>query len=437
MLRVAPDLIDLRSDLKIIHLITTARIHHHFMIPLGYNLEMETIKSRAPLGKFMKFEVDGDHLITELPIPVSEIEIRELAEVNDERETFLSIYIPTRTDDHHVNNRSYISSRLRAIRKALPHELLEIFEATWEMVEGYVTAHSVNNEKGRIIFASSTLDFLHVYLLTIEPERKFILDASPFLLPLAEMIEEYQDYGIVLLDSHEAHLLLVKSDQCHELEHESFDLMNKHKKGGMSQMRFNRLRKGSIESFIGEVIEDIEKMREVHGLRGLVIAGPGEAKKHLISELPEDISRMVIGTIDSKVDMTCGELVEAGDEIADAREGEEERELVERLRSTILKGGPAVYGITEVHDALLQARVGDLIVLEGTSIPGWFCERCESLKEKVKPPKKCPNCGAPTTVVDVIETLCEMGIRTDAHIEFIKEDPFLDSLGGIGAILRY
>jgi len=385
----------------------------------------------------MEPDEDFKEKVTESIVSLSDIDIRRLASIFDERDVYLSIYLPYEASEHEKHLEGYIHSRYRAIKKAISSALSGTFDATWESVEEFVSAPPIEGERGRVIFASSDHAFLHVYHLKVEPERKFILDTSPYLLPLAELMEEYMDYAIVILDSREAHLILVKSDICHELEHESIDLMNKHKKGGMSQMRFHRLRTGHIDSFMDGVVEDMMRMKELHGLRGIIVAGPGEAKKHFIDKLPTKLSDMVIGTMDSDVDMTCGKLVEAGDRVADTEEKMEEVEHVERFRSHLMRNELATYGIQEIHDALVQGRVGELLILEDVSIPGWICERCQNLKEKVKPPEKCPRCGGPTSEADMVEELYELAVRTDAHVEFVKEDSFLGSIGGLGALLRY
>jgi hypothetical protein len=55
------------------------------------------------------------HLLT----PISEIDLQALAEIEDERDTFLSVYLTTINRDDSL----LVQSRLKAMKRALPKDL--------------------------------------------------------------------------------------------------------------------------------------------------------------------------------------------------------------------------------------------------------------------------------------------------------------------------
>nr|WP_321496974.1 Vms1/Ankzf1 family peptidyl-tRNA hydrolase [uncultured Methanolobus sp.] len=376
-------------------------------------------------------------VIREELLPVTDIDIRELAEIYDEKPVYLSIYLPESGRENEHLNRIFIDSRVSAIKKALTPELRSEFEKTFEMVESSVFDEPISGEKGRIIFANSKESFLHVYRLAVEPEQSFVLDTSPYLLPLAKLRDDYEDYGVLLVDSQEAKFTCIRSDIAEEKKHLSTDLMNKHKKGGWSQARFNHLRKGAIKSFLSEVAENVQDTCGKLQTKGLIIAGPGEAKQQLMEMLSQEIQHKVLGVIDVPIDISRDELVEAGDNVLQESEHSESRHVAEELKSALLKGGLAVHGVDEVKSALEQARVNTLIILKDSSVPGWLCERCQNLQANANAPKECDRCGGPTSVVNVIEELYEIAQRTDAKVEFVEKEEFLESNDIVGALLRY
>ncbi|WP_342303734.1 Vms1/Ankzf1 family peptidyl-tRNA hydrolase [Methanolobus sp. ZRKC5] len=383
-----------------------------------------------PSGSLLK-------IISEDLMPVTEIDIRALAEIYAEKDIYFSVYLPVSGREHEHLNRIFVDSRVKAIKKALSSELRSEFEKTFDMAEPSIFEAPVSGEKGRIIFACSSESFLHVYRLAVETEQSLVLDTSPFLLPLARLRADYDDYGVLLVDSQEAKFTCVRSDLAEEKKHLSIDLMNKHKKGGWSQMRFNHLRKGAIKSFLSEVADNVKGTCDQLQTRGLVIAGPGEAKQQLMDLLSQDVRQSVLGVIDVAMDISRDELVEESDSVLHENELSTSKKKADELKNAILKGGLAVHGVEDVRDVLEQGRVNVLLVLKGSSVPGWICERCQNLQVNVQPPKECDRCGGPTSVIDVVEELYELAQRTGAEVEFVEKEDFLDSDDVVGALLRY
>ncbi|WP_406670664.1 Vms1/Ankzf1 family peptidyl-tRNA hydrolase [Methanolobus sp. ZRKC4] len=382
-----------------------------------------------PSGSLLK-------IISEDLMPVTEIDIRALAEIYAEENVYLSVYLPVSRENEHVN-RVFVNSRVGAIKKVLPADLRPEFEKTFDMAEELLFEPAVSGERGRIIFASAPDSFLHVYRLAVEPEKSLVLDTSPFLLPLARLRADYEDYGMLLVDSREARFVCIRSDIAEEKKHLSTDLMKKHKKGGWSQMRFNHLRKEAIKSFFSEVVENVQGTCDELQTRGLVIAGPGEAKQELMDLLSQDVRQSVLGVIDVAMDISRDELVEESDSVLHENELSTSKKKADELKNAILKGGLAVAGVEDVRNALEQARVNVLLIVKGSSVPGWICERCQNLQANTRPPEQCDRCGGPTSSVNIVEELYELAQRTGAEVEFIEQRDFLDSDDAVGALLRY
>jgi peptide chain release factor subunit 1 len=368
---------------------------------------------------------------------LNDIDIRSLADEQDPRDVHLSIYLPTATGEDERSNETFVATRVKAIRDALVGENEEDFEDTLLMVEDLLFHDPIPGERGRIFFASANNDLLRAYRIGLEPERLLVLDNSPFIMPLAKLMDDYEDFGIILMDSQQAKLYSVRSKVLDQVETQSIDLMNRHKKGGMSQKRFNRLRRGQIRSFIGEIVDDVDRLDDLGDLRGLVVAGPGIEKKQLVEALPKHLRDKVIGTVDVPMDVTQSKLLAHGEAVASVHEREKETGRLEELRSAIYKDRLAAVGVHDVRDALISGRVDTLLVLEDLSIPGWICEGCKAIQEGPEIPRICPECGGPTSGAELVEEIYEMAKRTDAEVEAIPSSSFLASLGGLGAILRY
>ena len=140
-------------------------------------------------------------------VAVTDIDLGALAEIYDETDIYLSIYMKSASNSDLDATRSFIASRFRAMEKSLPPDLRESFRSTVSLVQELIDSPSWKGERLRAILACSPESFLHVYRMGLEAEPLVVLDTSPFLLPLARLRDDYEDYGLLLLDSQEASCL--------------------------------------------------------------------------------------------------------------------------------------------------------------------------------------------------------------------------------------
>jgi peptide chain release factor subunit 1 len=362
--------------------------------------------------------------------PLSLIDLKSLSKVSDKEDTFLSAYMST---GRRSKDRKFISSRLEVMRKALPKDLKKPFEETVPLVKEALDSDSVKGEGGRIIYASAPSSFLKVYRTAPEISPLVALDRTPFLLPLARLRDDYADYGLLLIDSREARIFTVRSSIIVQKENASIDLMNKHKKGGMSQMRFNRLRRGAISSFLSRVAEDLRDLDGQAEMAGLVLAGPGEAKSQLLEMLSPSLKRKVLDILDIDIETSPGELVKLGDEIAREMEINSKEALAEKLKDAVLRGEPAAYGPAEVKEALQEGRVRHLLLSDGFEIPGMVCKSCHFSH---RDGEACPECGGQMEALRQEELLL-LSKKSGAEVVMVEDDEFLKSVGGAGGLFRY
>jgi peptide chain release factor subunit 1 len=360
--------------------------------------------------------------------PVSALNLKALADARSEKGDFLSVYFATNNKD----DIRFVASRLKLISKVLPEDLRGSFSKTLSLAEKCLSEPRLKGERGRVVFASGAESFLNIYRLSLEFDPLVVWDNSPFLLPLARLRDDYEDYALLLIDSREAKLFLVRSDMMEEKDNISIDLINKHKKGGWSQMRFSRLRKEAIKSFINQVAEDLRALED-QKIRGLVVAGPGEAKYQLVEVIPTNLRNKLLGIIDISMDISPRNLMKLGDQVAQESDNVQGKKKVLMLKDAILKGLPASYGLMEVKHALEEGRVNYLLIRKDFHLPGMICKKCRIIHETHE---NCPTCGEEMAALR-LEELLEIAQNTGTYVEFVEKDEFLESIGGLGAILRY
>jgi len=349
-------------------------------------------------------------------------EIRELSEIYDEnsQDTYISVYL------NKISDSSFLEKRENICRSLLEGKEQENLIKTIEEIYKFLQTNKDNNIA---IFASHNHSFFKYIPLSIQINNSLIVDSSPYIRPLARILDEWNSFSLVLLNTNQAKIFSVSLGQAKQQKNLSSDIMKKHKKGGWSQARFNRLRRGAIHDFYLEVKDYLEKIADEQ----IVIAGPGTAKIQFRDILPKNLQNRILDTIDIDIDDEQ-KLLKESIHLVSEHEKMESREAVEHLKKEILKDGLAVYGFDDTLTAAKNGQVDLLIIEKDYKLKGCLCEHCQILK--AGPIKDCPVCGGPITEADIIEEILEFAERTNAKIEF-TDDEEISKLGHIGAILRF
>ncbi len=356
-------------------------------------------------------------------------EIEELAQTYDSEPSFVSLYMDTRQG---INNR-FISQRRSECTKVLNghKEWLSNFSSTMERISEYLSDEG-NWKAGLILFASAKNDFFKTYKLDIPVGNQLIVDTSPYIRALTELADDFEAYVLVLVDERKAEIYLVDVGEIVEQDKLSHDVMNRHKMGGCSQRRFQRLRSGSVQAFFKEVAEHIQRIAKEGHANRIILAGHPTARKQLKELLPINVCKMVAGELELG-DWTGA--LRRGEELALAAERRVETECVEHLRDEILRDGQVTYGISNVLESVKQGRADTVLILETEKQPGWRCESCR--ETGTGSAGNCPVCDSQTFQVDILEEIVEIALSLDTKIENIQDNEYLAELGGVAAFLRW
>ena len=348
--------------------------------------------------------------------------IRELSEMYDadSRDTYITLYI------NKDKNVKFLEKREGACRSLLSREEQKNFTNTMEEIKEFLNKNAGDT---LAIFASRIHNFFKTVSLPTKVNNSLIVDSSPYIRPLARIQDEWESFTLILLNSHYAKIFSVSLGSVDREKNLSSNIMNKHRKGGMSQARFQRLRKGAIHAFFSEVEGALEKIAD----KQIVLAGPGQAKLQFQDMLSKHLAERIVEVIDIDIDDEQQLLKESARRIS-KREEQKSHDAVQQLKSEILKDGLAAYGLDDTLQAVKNGQVELLIVEKDYKLKGCLCEHCQIVRAGHV--KNCPMCGRPTSEVDVIEEIIEFAERTDADIEF-TDDEEISNLGHIGAILRF
>ena len=304
-------------------------------------------------------------------------------------------------------------------------------------------------------------------VIPLEPVRVYLYrcDSKFHIEHLQEFLKEKETYGIIVLDSSGASFATLRGRRLEIVRDITSGIPGKHRAGGQSARRFERLREARILDFFKRIGNHADEIfLPIEDLKGMMIGGPGPTKYdfekggHLNYMLKEKI----IETIDTAYTGEHGveEIVEKAPEILKhVRYVEEKRIVQDFLRHIGHDTGLATYGETEVRKALRMGMVETLLLSEAlditritvkcTSCDSIYSETMKSLEipssEESLSGQACAKCGVPTLQVtekkEIIEEFAEMADSAGANVEVLsvetEERQMLKESFGIAAILRF
>jgi peptide chain release factor subunit 1 len=355
-------------------------------------------------------------------------DLRALCERHDpeSRPSYLSLYADL-SDPRHADALARRRKDLEAAAEGVD------VAALWTAAEAaYQAAKAEQGTRGVAVFAGPE-GWVEAHGLHEPVPTRLVLDSSPYVKPLARYADDHEPFALVLLDSERAAVLSVLGGKGELKGEASTSLIGRHRSGGMSQMRYQRHRRGQVNQFYDQVVERLQAVVAEEGLRRVAVAGPGTAKKEFAARLPKALADAVAVVED--VGFTADDaLVRRVTALMADEEAKESAAWVRALRRGLTVGELATTGALACAREAAAGRVERLVVLRGASLPGAKCERHQEVFARSE---ACP-CGAKGAQVDLVNEAVEATLRAGGWAEFAEPpEPFLDGVGGVGALLRW
>lgn len=280
-------------------------------------------------------------------------------------------------------------------------------------------------------------------------------DSQFYLEPLERLLEEKDVYGLLLIDRREATIGFLTGSRIEMAAYMTSRVPGKHKKGGQSQRRFERLTEIAAHEWFTKVGEKANQLfLEKKNLKGILVGGPGPTKREFVNGnyLDYRIKKKIIGFYDTGYTDEYGlrELVSSASTDLEQMDIIRDKKLMQKFLNEIKKNsGLAIYGEKEVRKALEMGAVEVVMVsdaLEKYKIRA-KCKSCgyevNGIFEKVD--LTCPHCSTPMEILekkDIVEEYAELAEKSSAEFEIIGRESeegeiLYKAFGGIAGILRY
>jgi peptide chain release factor subunit 1 len=337
---------------------------------------------------------------------------------------------------------AYIS-KFKNLVKSITEENYNACKEDIEKIESFLQSDRESFKKSIVIYSCTKKDFWVRYDLNVEVNDNLIIDKTPFTSPLFDLLDNYQKYGLLLVDKRAARVFQVFLGDIEEygmVEHE--DVPGKHKKGGwfaLAEKRYERHIDYHVKNHLKDVIERFGDFLKDKNIRRLILAGPNEAISELMNVLTNEIKQKIVGRVNIEKYASKEEVLQKVLPIIEEYEKSKEKETVSDLITKALKNESAVTGIDDTLKYLRERRVMKLVIAKDYAVEGFICENCGfATTQYIECCMECGNCVIKTD--NLIEKATEMAIQQSALVEVVRDEKDRQRLlqyGGIGAFLRF
>ena len=405
-------------------------------------------KIRKTIEELSKIAGRGTELIT-VYIPKGK-QLHEVITILKEEQGTADNIKSDVTRTHVIDSLSKVVQRLKLYKKT-PERGLAVFCGALPREEGgppgseVVKAFEIDPPKDMQTFLYRCDDHFHVDILK-------------------NMLKDENMIGFLAVDAKDAGWGLLHGDKIEVLKETSSGVAGKHRQGGQSAKRFQKLREMELTYYFNRLATITrEYFIDIYPIKGLVISGPGPTKEEFINDnyLEYRLQNMIIATIDASYSGSEGirEAFAKSSDILSNFRMVEEKQIVEKLFNEINNNtGLGIYGLDDIINHLKNNIVGKIIITNNTELYRIEsrCKKCEHIQEKIVerikviPTKtelqnsSCPSCQSTDINVfdqDIIDYIAILALKTGTSVEVIsgvsEHGTMLASIGKIGAILRY
>jgi len=233
---------------------------------------------------------------------------------------------------------------------------------------------------------------------------------------LRDMLEAKEAYGMIVLDSRDAIIAILKGKTIIPLVSTHSHVPGKMKAGGQSSVRFARNREIAVNEHFKKVADLVkDQFLRMEGLKGILVGGPGPTKYDFVDSghITEEVKKKIIAIKDLSYTEEFGleELLEKSQDVLAQEEVIEEKKLVSKFLETLaIKPNMVTYGEQNTLKALEMGAVATLLLSDALDE-----QKIEQFESTAK---------AFSTEIRIVSTETREGVQ-------------LRDIGKIGAMLRY
>jgi peptide subunit release factor 1 (eRF1) len=311
-------------------------------------------------------------------------------------------------------------------------------------IEGYFAREFDWTGRSVAVFSCAPAGFFRAYPLALMVTNRVRIGDHPHVKPLANLLDSYGAYGVVLVDKQGARLFYFHLGELREQEGVLGEEVRHMKRGGSST--FAGRRGGSTgqthaddelaEKNMKESASFATHFFKENNVRRVVIGGTGDNVAQFRNLLPKSWQSLVVGTFHMNMVANSDEILAKAMELGNQAEAKQEERLLNQVVTANAKGKGGVLGLDGTLGAVREGRIQMLILLNGYRAPGYRCQGCNFLTAQEL--AACEFCGGKFThIPDAVEMAVRDVMHAGGDVEILQHEHKVKGFESIGGLLRY
>ena len=278
---------------------------------------------------------------------------------------------------------------------------------------------------------------------------------------LRDMYRDDDVIGFLAIDAKDAGWGLLYGDRLEVVGQTGSGVPGKHRQGGQSAKRFQKLREMHLAEYYTRVADITRKhFLDDRTVKGLIVSGPGHTKEEFINGkwLEYRLKKSIIGTLDSSYAGSDGvrEAFEKAGELLEGKKLANDKKLIDLVLAGI-STGLTVYGVDESERAVMNGRVHTVVLSDSAGLTRLEARcRCgdmavtmvptnESIRRRAEMERsQCVKCRVHDMTVlqeDMVEYFATLASKYGAKAEVVsgkaEYGKMITNLGGVAVLLKY
>lgn len=314
----------------------------------------------------------------------------------------------------------------------------EALGAAFERVLQWLDDGYDRANRGVAIFTEIGGDWMEALQFPVPVRNRVVISNGPVIGPLAQVVEQDQHHGIVVVDREHLRLINVYLGATlteHEVHTDPYPAAHDTRAGGEEAKDRQKRKAEEVRHFFKEFALEVAEFDRRYRPDDLILLGTHENVTHFVEFLPQHLRDKVVHSNHAPIHEPTPEILARLAPFFESQAASREAAAVDLLRDRHANRHLAVAGFPDTLQMLQEGKVDTLVLARDIERAGAHCDRCGFFLDRQE--SECPYCGGTLErSVDVVEAMIRIAEEQDVKLEFVAPEAVTD-LHGVGALLKF